>query len=599
MAMTASAEGGNSSQLGIPELGPNPASEARGDVLLGPPVSFGPWTCKEPIHVGLPEEEEAMCLPLKATPPPSYPSQVRDKIVLMDNERLLFDFLLQVTRHSDLDTEIRIAGGWVRDKLLDRQRASNRIEVVVDNMNGRKFCEEVNLLLPFHGLRVEKITVIQKKSKTFRFLSSERVRMSLFGMCVDFVELRSKHYFMRKGLLLSAGGKYEVDASLRDFTINSLFYNVNTNSVEDFTGKGMRDLKSGKIMTPLNPKKTFYYDPVRVFRAIRLATSLGFELDEELRAAAIDSDVKTAINHVMWRRSIGYEVYVMFSSAKDNTLVEALRMICAMGLFWEVFNVVPSDFGMSPTSDVVCVAYMEDAWRLMQRVGLSAFETLEEKRLALYAALLLPLCDSRFTGGPVINRRFTGQVVIRFLFQKSLRLKSSEGEKVGALNWYTPKFSALFPQFLAIADQKPPPADYSCDGGDLRTSSSLRVKSGKILRKIGDLRRVLVLLSTLLYQSTDEATAATCSLEERSLNIFHKVEGLIEKMCLENIWKEKPLLNGTDLMDMFYVARGPLIGRMKKKVLQFQLAHPLATAEDCRNWMEKEYPLRVRKRSSS
>ncbi|KAI8525225.1 hypothetical protein RHMOL_Rhmol13G0213200 [Rhododendron molle] len=67
-----------------------------------------------------PTAKEAMCLPLKATPPPSYSSRVGDKIELTDNERLLFGFLLQVTRHSDLYTEIRIAGGWVRDKLLDR-----------------------------------------------------------------------------------------------------------------------------------------------------------------------------------------------------------------------------------------------------------------------------------------------------------------------------------------------------------------------------------------------------------------------------------------------------------------------------------------------
>lgn len=53
-------------------------------------------------------------------------------------------------------------------------------------------------------------------------------------------------------------------------------------------------------MTPLNPKTTFLYDPVRVFLAIRLTTSLGFDIDEELRAA-IDSDAKAAIDLVFWR----------------------------------------------------------------------------------------------------------------------------------------------------------------------------------------------------------------------------------------------------------------------------------------------------------
>lgn len=213
-------------------------------------------------------------------------------------------------------------------------------------------------------------------------------------------------------------------------------------------------------------------------------------------------------------------------------------------------------------------------------------------------------CDSRFADQAALrpelcDRQFTGQLVISFLFQKSLMLKKREGKKVRKLNLYAPKFSALFPRFLAIAAPKPPPADYSCDGGELRISSSLRVKSGEILREIGDLWRVLLLLSTVLYQSTDEATAATCSLEERRLNIFHKVEGLIENMCLKNIWEVKPLLSGTDLMDMFYVSSGEYLGRMKREVIQFQLFDPSATVQECRIWMEKRYQLFSKKRRSS
>ncbi|KAI8525224.1 hypothetical protein RHMOL_Rhmol13G0213100 [Rhododendron molle] len=86
--------------------------------------------------------------------------------------------------------------------------------------------------------------------------------MLLFDMRVDFVELRSEHYIESSSRSPVPGVKYEVDPSLRDFTINNLFYNVNTTSVEDFTGK-----------------------------------------DEELRAA-IDSDVKAAINLVFWRETI-------------------------------------------------------------------------------------------------------------------------------------------------------------------------------------------------------------------------------------------------------------------------------------------------------
>jgi tRNA nucleotidyltransferase (CCA-adding enzyme) len=62
------------------------------------------------------------------------------------------------------------------------------------------------------------------------------------------------------------------DALRRDLTINSLFYNINKKEVEDFTGKGIEDLKHGIIRTPLDPLQTFLDDPLRILRTIRFAT---------------------------------------------------------------------------------------------------------------------------------------------------------------------------------------------------------------------------------------------------------------------------------------------------------------------------------------
>jgi tRNA nucleotidyltransferase (CCA-adding enzyme) len=42
-----------------------------------------------------------------------------------------------------------------------------------------------------------------------------------------------------------------------DFTINSLFYNLNEGVVEDYTGKGLDDLGQGMLRTPLPPLQTF------------------------------------------------------------------------------------------------------------------------------------------------------------------------------------------------------------------------------------------------------------------------------------------------------------------------------------------------------
>ncbi|CAK9170232.1 unnamed protein product [Ilex paraguariensis] len=92
-----------------------------------------------------------------AASPPSVP--VRDKIDLTDKERQIFDRLLQVLRHFNLQTQLRVAGGWVRDKLLGKD--SDDIDIALDNMLGREFCEKVNGYLSSNGEETHGIGVIQ------------------------------------------------------------------------------------------------------------------------------------------------------------------------------------------------------------------------------------------------------------------------------------------------------------------------------------------------------------------------------------------------------------------------------------------------------
>lgn len=46
-------------------------------------------------------------------------------------------------------------------------------------------------------------------------------------------------------------------ATIRDFTINALFYNLNQGAVEDLTGRGLADLRAGLLRTPLPASETF------------------------------------------------------------------------------------------------------------------------------------------------------------------------------------------------------------------------------------------------------------------------------------------------------------------------------------------------------
>ena len=77
-------------------------------------------------------------------------------------------------------------------------------------------------------------------------------------------------------------GTAEEDAYRRDFTINAMFYDLSTEKIEDFTGQGLDDLRTGIIRTPLNPLETFRDDPLRVLRALRFATRFNYVVDDQI-----------------------------------------------------------------------------------------------------------------------------------------------------------------------------------------------------------------------------------------------------------------------------------------------------------------------------
>ena len=81
-------------------------------------------------------------------------------------------------------------------------------------------------------------------------------------------------------------GTPEEDAFRRDLTINALFYNINEGKVEDFTGRGIQDMKDRVARTPLEPFKTFMDDPLRILRVVRFAQRFNLECVQEIEEAA-------------------------------------------------------------------------------------------------------------------------------------------------------------------------------------------------------------------------------------------------------------------------------------------------------------------------
>ena len=76
-------------------------------------------------------------------------------------------------------------------------------------------------------------------------------------------------------------GTPEQDAFRRDFTLNALFYDVDSRSIIDYVG-GLQDIRARVIRCIGRPEERFQEDPVRMLRAVALAARLDFTIDRPI-----------------------------------------------------------------------------------------------------------------------------------------------------------------------------------------------------------------------------------------------------------------------------------------------------------------------------
>nr|XP_043609598.1 tRNA nucleotidyltransferase cca2-like isoform X2 [Erigeron canadensis]XP_043609599.1 tRNA nucleotidyltransferase cca2-like isoform X2 [Erigeron canadensis]XP_043609600.1 tRNA nucleotidyltransferase cca2-like isoform X2 [Erigeron canadensis] len=505
---------------------------------------------------------------------------VKENIDLTEKEKQIFDGLLQVVYHFKLETKVRVAGGWVRDKLLGKECYD--IDIALDDMLGREFCEKVNEYLVSTGEEeTQGIGVIQSNPDQSKHL--ETARMRLFDVWIDFVNLRSEDYADNSRIPTMQFGTAEQDAFRRDLTINSLFYNINTCSVEDLTGRGLDDLRSARVVTPLPPKETFLDDPFRVLRAIRFSARFEFEMAEDLKFAAADNEVKSAIADKISRERIGHEVDLMVSG---NQPVKAMAHISELGLLWVVFTPPPNcEPIITDDHDKVCVGFMDVAWGHMLEVGCTFSD--EQRRLYLYASLFVPLWKTVYT-----DNKKKKVPIVNYIFRNSLKLKASDADDVMRLHTAVEKFLSLIPFVLSSEDLQNAEVDWEKEIIDVPPSLKLRILLGLLVKEIKDFWRAALMLSTLLYQDSFSVEVIVGELEKRR-EVFKEVEQEILKLGLDKVWEVKPLINGKDIIRLLELQKGgPVVSEWQRKLLQWQLAYPSGSVDECVDWMTRQTQLK-------
>ena len=174
---------------------------------------------------------------------------------------------------DELGLEAYVIGGYVRDIFLNRH--SKDIDVVAVG-SGIELAKAVARKLG----RGANLSV-------FKNFGTAQVKAG--GLELEFVGARKESYSHDSRKPVVEDGTLEDDQNRRDFTIYALALCLNKDRygerVDPFGG--LDDMEDLTISTPMDPDITFSDDPLRMMRAVRFASQLGFFIDPDTFDAII------------------------------------------------------------------------------------------------------------------------------------------------------------------------------------------------------------------------------------------------------------------------------------------------------------------------
>ena len=484
----------------------------------------------------------------------SYPlntnNNINKEFELNEKEKECFTIIMNILKKNNLNTTVcRVAGGWVRDKLLGKE--SDDIDIALNDMKGSVLANLINEEL-YPGKN--KVGIIQQNVEKGKNLETATIKVC--KTWIDFVNLRCEEKD-KIGTPLS-------DAERRDLSINSLFYNINEQKVEDFTNKGINDLINGIIETPIEAEITFRDDPLRILRMLRFALKYKFRIGNNINNY-IEKNTEEIINNFyinISRERIEKELFKMLHM--DNSAF-------AIGYLYS-YNIL----------DIILLIKNYDKE--------NNYENILLKIANMYILGEYLLKNKKIFDIEINSDNFNKidfSLLLLTLYFRNKKYKNFEINQEILKNTYKTSNDYIKPNCLMCSN-------FDELHNVVNEINYGRLKIGKILRKITYRNIIPLLFTNIAYEYIEkvELKSLINELDENLLqNIIDKNKKFFDYIINEDmlhIDKMKPLYNGKELLEILNMKGGKELGILIEYLVDEQIKDPKLDKEQAIELIKKK-----------
>ena len=448
-----------------------------------------------------------------------------------DNKiKQLIEYIRDSIKDSYFEGHVYIVGGTVRDSILGND--IHDIDLAIDLAYGD--VGFANFMTFKDGsLKQDSNPVVLPKCETYKFkLLNNKDFSDIEIECTQTIKTKEKLNDKSKSF-----GTVEQDAEMRDFTINSIYYNISTDELKDFTNKGFSDISNKILRTCNKPDVTFDNDPIRIIRVLRLASTLGFKIEKETWLSMLKNSNKV-LN--LSSDSIINETKKILVSEKPSVAIKYMLRCNEL------------------------ISYILPSLQIQQRIKLynnldvtlldntlDILDTIEPKLEYRLSALLCNLGKVKTYKNNFNNNAEEGAVL-------SKKWLETMGFPIGITN----KVSLAIKLHESVIAYK---------GKNLPSKSSLREFKANAGENY-DL--ALALIDAINKNSIYKKNS-------NQVNIIRNKISALEKKDNKNLSVVKLPINGSDIINKFSLKTSPLIGTLLKTVKKEYFNNPHITKEEC------------------